>query len=118
MKANVAFVSLQSVEKYDLFESSLKYFVSNGWQVPVPSPSHSPTKVLHAATKSTSKTAIEVKKRGPSKKIGRMVTAEYAGQTQATATAAVAFVGMFTSAFEKSLIMAATKPMTGIEITA
>lgn len=117
MKANMALVSLQSVVKEDLSGCESKYSAMKARQLPVALQSHTPTRVAQAAKNSASRAAIVVKNIGPSKNTGSIVTPAYTVQTQATARAPVAFEGTSTSAFEKPLMTAATKPMIGIDIT-
>lgn len=122
MKANMALVNLQSPWKEEVTPCGRwmpeKYFCSKAVHVLLPSQSQTAVKVVQAAVKRASRTVEYVKNRGPPKKMGRKVSPVYTVQTQATARAALALSGTRTSTLVKSLMMAAAKPMMGIEIRA
>ena len=100
MNANMALTSLQSVIKYDFWGLPSKYLAMNALQVPVPSESQTPIKLLHAATNKTSIMAVMVKKISPS-----------------VASAAVTLEGTPCSSLERSLMNAAANPIMGREKT-
>src|SRR5579871_3454276 len=118
MSAYMPFTSLQSVCERVGCSMVEKYFVVKAVHVSLASSSHTTVNVIQAAVNSASRTVNELKNNGPPKKIGRNVKPMYTVQTHATASTAVTLLGRLRFASEKSLMIAAPTPMSGIETKA